>query len=200
MATLTPAQKRVVDFLRGFIARRGYSPTLEEIARGLGVTKPTAQTYVRILVGKKVLRQQRYAHRSLELVEGAGRQHQHLPLLGRIAAGKPIEAVEDPEWVDLAETLDLLPGKSFYLLQVSGDSMVGDGIFDGDYAVVEERQAAENGDTVVAVLGDGTATLKRFYREPRRVRLEPRNPKLRPIYARDVSIRGVVRGVVRSMR
>jgi repressor LexA len=200
MATLTPAQKRVMDFLRNFITRRGYAPTLEEIASGVGVTKATAQTYVRILVGKKVLRRQRYAHRSIELVEAAASQPRCLPLLGRIAAGKPIEAVENPEWVDLAETLDLLPGKSFYLLQVSGDSMIDDGIFDGDYAVVEERQSADNGDTVVAVLGDGTATLKRFYREPRRVRLDPRNPKLKPIYARDVSIRGVVRGVVRSLR
>ena len=201
MVTLTPAQKRVVDFLREFIARRGFAPTLEEIALGLGISKPTAQTYVATLVRKKVLRKRRYEHRSLEINPDAFGETsaRRLPLLGRVAAGKPIEAIEEPEWVDLAEALDLRPGQSFYLLEVAGDSMVDDGIQDGDYVVVQERQTADNGDTVVAVMDDGTATLKRFYREERRVRLEPRNPKLKPIYARDVAIRGVVKGIVRSV-
>lgn len=201
MATLTPAQKRVVEFLRDFIARKGFAPTLEEIARALGIGKPTAQDYIRTLVRKKVLRKRRYEHRSIEIAEDAlaGTSARRLPLLGRVAAGKPIEAVEDPEWVDLGEALDLRPGQSFFLLEVAGDSMIDDGIEDGDYVVVEERQTAQDGDTVVALLDDGTATLKRFYRERGRVRLEPRNPRLAPIYARDVSIRGIVKGIVRTL-
>jgi len=119
---------------------------------------------------------------------------------GRVAAGEPIEAIEETEWVDLGDVLGISAARrSLYLLEVKGDSMIEDGIFDGDLVVVEPRQTATNGETVVALLDDGTATLKRFYKERRRIRLEPRNEKLKPIYVRNVRIRGVVKGVVRSL-
>ncbi|HUW57971.1 MAG TPA: transcriptional repressor LexA [Planctomycetota bacterium] len=202
MTTLTPRQLDVVDMVRQFRTSRGISPTLEEIAATFHVTKATAQDYVRTLCDKKVLRRRRYAHRSLEVNESAlvDEQSRRLPLVGRVAAGAPIEAIEEREWVDVGDVLGISAARrSLYLLEVKGDSMIDDGIFDGDLVVVEPRQTATNGETVVALLDDGTATLKRFYREKRRIRLQPRNEKLKPIYTRHVTIRGVVTGVVRSL-
>ena len=202
MVSLTPRQLEVVDMIRKFRTKKRHSPTLEEIAATFHVTKATAQDYVETLCDKKVLRRRRYEHRSLEVVEHAlaDEQSRRLPLAGRVAAGEPIEAIEEKEWVDLGDVLGISAARrSLYLLEVKGDSMIEDGIFDGDLVVVEPRQTATNGETVVALLDDGTATLKRFYKEKRRIRLEPRNPKLKPIYARDVRIRGVVTGVVRSL-
>ena len=202
MVPLTPRQLEVVDMIRQFRSSRGISPTLEEIAATFHVTKATAQDYVGTLCDKKVLRRRRYEHRSLEVVEHAlaDEQSRRLPLAGRVAAGEPIEAIEETEWVDLGDVLGISAARrSLYLLEVKGDSMIEDGIFDGDLVVVEPRQTATNGETVVALLDDGTATLKRFYKERRRIRLEPRNEKLKPIYVRNVRIRGVVKGVVRSL-
>ena len=202
MPTLTPRQLEVVEMIRHFRQQKRHSPTLEEIAAKLHVTKATAQGYVRTLCDKKVLRKRRYAHRSIEVIEGAlaDEQSRRLPLVGRVAAGAPIEAVEDKEWVDVGDVLGLTRARrSLYLLEVKGDSMIEDGIFDGDYVIVEQRQTARNGETVVALLSDGTATLKRFYKEKRRIRLEPANERLKPIYRRDVRIRGVVKGVVRPL-
>ena len=203
MANLTPSQLRVVEFIRRFRAKRGYAPTLDEIASQLGVTKATVQSYLRTLAAKGVVRRRRYEHRSLEVVEQAlpeAERGRTLPLVGRVAAGEPIEAIEEREWVDVGDVLGLAGARrSLYMLQVKGDSMIDDGIFDGDYVIVEERSSADNGETVVALLSDGSATLKRFYREKNRIRLQPANAKLKPIYVRDVTIRGVVRGVVRSL-
>lgn len=202
MPPLTPRQLAVVDFVRRFRARRRHSPTLQEIAATFRVTKATAQGYVRTLCDRKILRKSRYVHRSIEVVETAlaDDQSRRLPLAGRIAAGEPIEAVEDTEWVDVGDVLGLDRARgSLYLLQVTGDSMIDDGIFDGDYVIVEARRTAADGETVVALLEDGSATLKRFYREKRRIRLEPRNERLKPIYTRNVTVRGVVKGVVRSL-
>jgi len=190
---LTPKRLRALDFIRGFIGERGYSPTLSEIASGLGLSKPGAQVLVRALERAGAVRKKRYAHRSIEPV------NEGIKLLGIVAAGSPIEAIEEPEEIDLGWEGE---GKGeLYALLVRGDSMVDDGILDGDYVVVEARRDARDGETVVAMLDDGTATLKRLYREParRRVRLEARNPRMRPIYARDVRVRGVVRAVVRKL-
>ena len=213
MATLTPNQLRVVEIIRSFTASRGYSPTLDEIAARLGVIKPTVQQYLRALEEKGVIRRKRYSHRSIEIVEPRNRggsgdpprqrrapSREALPLVGRIAAGKPIEAVETHEEVDLAELLRIAPGRETFLLRVKGDSMIGDGILDGDYVVVEKRATASDGETVVALLPDGLATLKRFYREKGRVRLQPANPKMKPMRFKDVTVQGVVRGVVRMVR
>ena len=119
-----------------------------------------------------------------------------LPLLGKIAAGRPLEAMEENEPVDVVDLCQL--ERASYALQVKGDSMIEDGIFDGDYVLVEKRNDARNGETVVAILENNEATLKRFYRQKNRFKLEPANAALEPIYTDKVEIRGVVVGVVRG--
>jgi len=200
MSRLTPNQSRVLECIEEFIGENGYSPTLDEIANRLGVRKPTVQQYLAALEAKGVITRKRYAHRSIEVVSG-GREARgtRLPLLGMIAAGEPIEAIEDREMVDVADALGIGRDRELFLLRVKGDSMIDDGIFDGDYVVVEKRNTAENGATVVALLPDGTATLKKFYRETGRIRLQPANPRMKPLYAREVVIQGIVRGVFRPV-
>ncbi len=202
MNTLTPTQTKVLAFIRRFTDRHGYAPTLEEIARHFGVIKATVQQYLRALEDKGIITRQRYVHRSIEIVapEFTSSRGEVLPLLGRIAAGEPIEAIEVKEMVDVGDVLGLQADRELFLLQVKGDSMVEDGIFDGDYVVVEKREVAEDGETVVALLPDGSATLKRFYREKGRIRLQPANPKLKPMYTKKVTIQGVVRGVIRPLK
>jgi repressor LexA len=198
---MTPKQLKVVLYAGEFISEHGYSPTLDEIADGLGVAKPTVQQYLRALEAKGVISRQRYAHRSIEIVDPdyAPRGRAALPLLGRIAAGEPIEAVEVPEMVDIGDALGLGRDSDLFLLEVKGDSMVEEGICDGDYVIVEKRETAQNGQTVVALLPDNTATLKKLYKERRRVRLQPAHPDMEPIYAAEVAIQGVVRGVFRPL-
>ena len=201
MEQLTPRQRDVLRTIADFVEWNGYAPTLEEIARQMRIGKPTAQQYIRALEQKGALRRKRYAHRGIEVVRSESiTKRTELPILGRIAAGRPLEAVEAREVVDIAGVLGLEMGKDVYLLQVRGDSMVEEGIFDGDYVVVERREMAENGQTVVALLEDGSVTLKKFYREKGRVRLQPAHPAMQPIYAKRVTIQGVVRGVVRSVK
>ncbi len=201
MDPLTPNQLKVVEFIRSFTERQGYAPTLDEIARHFRVIKPTVQQYITLLEEKGIIIRKRYAHRSIEIVAPAfsGGSGQELPLVGRIAAGEPIEAIETTEMVDVGDVLGLRSGKKF-LLQVKGNSMVEDGIFDGDHVVVEIRQTAENGDTVVALLPDGNATLKKFYKEKNRIRLQPANPNLKPMFVKEVVIQGVVKAVIRSLK
>jgi len=200
MAPLTPRQLQVVRFIRDFIQGHDYAPTMQEIAQGVRISKPTAQQYLRALEDKGVIRRRRYAHRSIELLWDEEADASALPLVGRIAAGGPIEAIEDRELVNLVDALGVRKGRDHFLLRVKGDSMIGDGIFDGDYVVVEKRNTAQNGETVVALLPDGDATLKKFYREADHIRLQPANPGMGPIYAKDVTIQGVVKGVFRSVR
>ncbi|MFC1672224.1 transcriptional repressor LexA, partial [Planctomycetota bacterium] len=192
MSTLTPNQIRVTTFIRNFMESAGYAPTLDEIADGLGVTKPTIQQYLAAIEEKGVIRRKRYTHRSIEITDPDFMSAAGTPLLGRIAAGQPIEAVESETLVDIADILDLDGGRSQFLLQVEGNSMIEDGIFDGDFVVVEKARRAENGQTVVALLPDGNATLKRFYKEKQRIRLQPANPDLKPIYVKKVTIQGIV--------
>ena len=200
MEHLTPGQLKVLEFIRHFSERHGYSPTLDEIARHFRIIKPTVQQYLKALEQKGVIRRKRYAHRSIEIVASESGKSMELPLLGRIAAGEPIEAIEAAEMVDVGTVLDLKVGRGLFLLQVKGDSMIEDGIFDEDYVVVEKQEVAENGDTVVALLPDSTATLKRFYRETSRIRLQPANPNLRAMYVKEIIVQGVVKGVIRSLK
>ena len=201
MKQLTPRQREVLRFIEEFIEWNDYAPTLEEVARHMGVSKPTAQQYVQALEQKEAIRRTRYAHRSIEPARpGAQAASTELPLLGRIAAGQPFEAFEHREVVNIADALGVKSRASTFLLQVKGDSMVEDGILDGDYVVVEKRQTARNGETVVALLEDKTVTLKRFYREKDRIRLQPANPTMQPIYVKEVTIQGVLRGVLRLVK
>lgn len=196
---LTRRQRDILEFLKDYVDRQGISPTLEEIAEHFGVNKVTVFGHVAEMERKGVLkRRARGVSRGLEIVDQESSEPHgtpSLPVLGKIAAGAPIETIEEPEQLDLGA---LIPeGRDVYALEVTGTSMIEDAIADGDIVLIERRETARNGETVVAVLPDGEATLKRFYREDGRIRLQPANSTMEPIYADDVEIRGVVCGVVR---
>jgi len=199
--SLTRRQRDILEFFAAYRRDQGISPTLEEIAVSLGVNKVTIFGHVAELERKGVLvRAARGISRGLQLAasepEPAGsRSSTTIAVLGRIAAGRPIEAIEDAEELDLADLLP--PGRECYALRVKGDSMIEDGIRDGDVVLIERRVEAKNGETVVAVLADEECTLKRFYREKNRIRLQPSNAALKPMYVTSVEIRGVVVGVIR---
>lgn len=196
--TLTPRQVEILILIRDTRRKYGYSPTLQEIADELGVSKITIFEHVEALAAKGMLVRHSYRARSLELTSSVHLPDERpsmLPLVGRIAAGKPIETFETPDTVDLESLYSSRhPVRS---LKVVGDSMIDEHIRSGDYVVYEERSSAKNGDTVVALLDDGESTLKKFYKEKGRVRLQPANPKFEPIYVKNVEIQGVVIGVVR---
>ena len=197
-APLTRRQRQILDFYRAYHAENGMSPTLEEIAERFGVNKVTVFGHVAELERKGVLKRSAPGvSRGLQIVEQeGGTPPASLPILGNIAAGSPIEAIEVSETFDLGELIP--PGREVYALRVQGDSMIEDAIADGDIVVVERRSHAQDGETVVAVLPDGEATLKRFYREDDNTfRLQPANAAMEPIRVPDVEVRGVVIGVVR---
>ncbi len=200
---LTRRQRDILDFLREYTEREGLSPTLEEIAQHFGVNKVTVFGHVAELERKGVIeRAAPGISRGLRIVEeedpsttttevGTG-----VSILGRIAAGAPIEAIEAPETLDLN---DLVPrDRDVCALRVRGDSMIEDSIRDGDLVLIERRTTARNGETVVAILDGEEATLKRYYRENGRVRLQPANSNMEPILVDEVEIRGVLIGVVRQ--
>lgn len=203
---LTPKQLFILRRINDLRLARGYSPSMQELADELGVSKVTIFEHVEALIKKGALRRQPHKARSLEPTSQAQQlpdeqRRTRLPLVGSIAAGKPIEAVEDREYLDLEE---LFPasgaGKNNFVLRVQGDSMIDEHIREGDFVIVERRNTALNGQTVVALLPDGQATLKKYYREKDHVRLQPANEKYEPIRVKQVQIQGVVIGVVRSYR
>jgi repressor LexA len=195
-APLTRRQRDILDFFEAYSGKHGISPTLEEIAGALGVNKVTVFGHVAELERKGFLsRSARGVSRGLQIKARVPRSGTRIPVLGKIAAGRPIEAIEDAEELDLHDLLP--PGRECYALHVRGDSMIEDGIRDGDIVLVEQRAEARNGETVVAVLPGEETTLKRYYKERNRVRLQPANAALEPLYVREVEIRGVVVGVIR---
>ena len=200
---LTEKQIRVLRYFRDYRNDHGISPTLEEAAEALGVSKITIFEHLNQLARKGAIHRDKAKARSVAILwDPDARQEpavrSSLPILGIIAAGRPIEAVEEGEELEISE---LVPtGEGIYLLRVRGKSMIEDHIDDGDLVVVERRETAENGDIVVAILEEEEATLKRFYRENNRIRLQPANPNMEPIYVDSVTLRGVVRGVIRRFR
>ena len=205
---LTTKQNEIVRFIWSYRRRRGMAPTLAEIAGGLGVSKITVHEHVGLLAKKGALKKEKYQSRSLTLsrpvvreIESVERERGSsggtLPLLGQIAAGSPIEAIEDAGELDVAATLRLEDAS--YALRVRGDSMIDDGIHDGDYVLVERRTNPRDGETVVAVLDANEVTLKRFYHEKDGYRLAPANARLKPVHVakRRLEIRGVVVGQLR---
>lgn len=198
---MTKKQKELLDYLQKYIDRHGYAPTLDEIATHFHLSSlATVHKHLSNLEDKGLIRRKWNFSRAIELSPPtAQRIAVELPLLGRVAAGRPIEALEDAGST-IAVPEEFLRGGNTYALRVVGESMIDDGILDGDYLVVEERPVPENGETVVAVI-DGEATVKRFYREKgSRVRLQPANQNMRPILvsAKDVAVRGVVVAVLRK--
>lgn len=198
---LTPKQLRILTLIRDYQRKHGYSPTMQEIAEVLGVTKVTVFEHVTGLEKKGLLRRSRHRARSLELTSRAvfpDESRTALPLVGHIAAGNPIEAIQSREEIDLQDMFTARSGA--YVLKVRGDSMIDEHIRDGDYVVVERREDPRNGETVVALLEDGEATLKKFYKEGGRICLQPANPAFKPIYVENVKVQGVVIGVLRTYR
>jgi len=200
--TPTRRQMEILRFLRDYRDRHGYSPTMQEIADFFGLSKVTVFEHIGALERKGLLlRGAKHKARSLrispEVTFPDETRPTRIPLVGQIAAGAPLEAIEDRQSLDLEEMFSR-PGETF-CLRVVGDSMIDEQICDGDYVICERRQEARNGETVVALLEDGQATLKKFYREKGQIRLQPANPNFKPIYVRDVQIQGVVVGVIRKL-
>ncbi len=204
MATprLTPKQKQVLDFIRQYWDRHGVAPTQQEIAHRFGFRSlGTVQNYLKRLEAEGVLERRWNGKRSLRVVETQpGRSAAELPLLGTVAAGRPIEAVEVPDTFEVPAPM--AAGGERFVLRVRGDSMVEDGILDGDYLVVERRPTARPGETVVALV-DGEATVKRFHPVPGGVELRPANAAMEPIRVepdQELRIVGRVVGVIRFCR
>lgn len=199
LKTLTRRQKQLLDFLEKEIARNGYAPTLEEIGAEFGLTSlATVHKHLSNLEEKGLIKRHAGRSRAVELLPQQTRVAGiELPLLGLAAAGEPIEAMLHDEVVTVPE--EMVRKEESFVLRISGESMRDDGILDGDLVVVESRQTAENGATVVAVL-NGEATVKRFFREKGgRVRLQPANDRFPPILCHqgDLEIRGVIVGLMR---
>ncbi len=197
---LTRRQREVLDVIREFIERHGYSPSLEEVGVTLGLASvATVHKHVSLLVEKGYLRRIWNQNRSIELVDEEPSSLTRVPLCGSIAAGLPLEAVPTEETI--AVPAAMISGRApSYALRVQGNSMIDEQIRDGDLVIVEQRSEATNGETVVALIDGADATLKRFYLEGDTVRLQPANPEMEPILvpARDVSLQGVVVGVIRT--
>jgi repressor LexA len=199
---LTRRQREIYDYVCDFVANRGYSPSLEEIGKRFGLTSvATVHKHIQHLVDKGYLQKAWNRSRSVEPVprEDGAAGVCLLPILGSVAAGQPIEAVEEGERVAVPETLRGRASDCF-VLRVRGESMIEDQIADGDMVVVEKRAEARNGETVVAMIDGSEATLKRFYRKGPVVKLVPANATMKPIElpAERVQIAGVIKGLLRQ--
>ncbi|HEX8813317.1 MAG TPA: transcriptional repressor LexA [Terracidiphilus sp.] len=209
---LTRRQKQVYDFISGFVDRNGYSPSYEEIANGLGLSSlATVHKHIGNLEQKELLRRDYNRSRSIDVLKPRGRMKQafavaaaaaaessmSLPLMGRIAAGRPLEALENPESISLS---DFTRSKEVYVLQVAGESMQDEHIVNGDYVLVEKTKSARDGEIVVALVNGSDATLKRIYVEGNKIRLQPSNAAMQPIVvpAATVQVQGRVIGVLRK--
>lgn len=202
-ATLYNRQRQLLEFITQFIARYGYSPTLKEIGDALGMHSPaTVHEHVDLLRQKGFIRKLDGTARGIELVEentrSSGKSGIELPVLGFIAAGKPLEPYTDPNFYMSVAPSMLSSNKSSYILQVKGTSMIEDGIMDGDFVVIQHQQDAQNGDIVVALLPNGLATLKRIYFEKERIKLMPANATMAPIFTTHVKIQGKCVGLIRK--
>lgn len=203
---LTKRQREIYDFISHFVAKNGYSPSFEEIGDGMGLSSlATVHKHLTNLERKGMLKRDYNRSRSIDVIQPKGKMKQEmmlnpagsLPLMGRIAAGQPIEALESPATISLN---DVTRSKDVFVLQVTGDSMQDEHIVDGDYVMVERMKTANNGEIVVALVDGTDATLKRMYREGDRIRLQPSNAMMKPIMvpAAAVQIQGRVIGVLRK--
>ncbi len=199
MLPLTKRQREILDYLNEFIEHHGYAPSLEEIGRRFGLSSlATVHKHLTNLQEKGFIKRAWNRSRSVELMPTRlGRGAFELPLLGHVAAGVPIEAVVSSETVSVPE--DLVGKRDTYALRVRGESMIDEQIRDGDVVIVEDRKTAENGETVIALLQGSDVTLKKFYRDNGRIRLQPANDSMRPLVVDpdQVQVQGVVIGVMR---
>jgi len=199
---LTPKQLSIMRMIRDSRLNHGFSPTMQEIADELGISKVTVFEHVGALERKGLLvRGRKHTARSLQVspeFRFPDERPTRLPLAGRIAAGVLHEAVEQRERVDFSEMFNAR-NKNLFVLQVQGDSMIDDLISDGDFVVVHKQRTARKGQIVVAMTDEGEATLKRWFPEKNRIRLEPANSNMKPIYVKNARLLGVVVGVVRRV-
>ncbi len=198
MKGYTQRQRGILLFIAEYQREHGVSPTMEEIGDRFGVHRVTVFQHLNALERRGALRRSPQLARSVEILDPEFAPESRVRILGSIAAGRPIEAVEDPETLDPAEVLP--PDGEHYALRVKGESMVEDAICDGDLVVVRRTSQARNGQVVVAIVGDNEATLKRYWRQPDgRIRLEPANRTMKPIVVDEAEVRGVVVSVIRRL-
>jgi repressor LexA len=202
--TLYNKERQTLEFITQFIQRFGYAPTLKEIGNALGMNSvATVHEHLDKLRHKGYIKKLDGTSRGIEIVSEKYRAGTHstaveLPVLGYIAAGEPLEPYTDPNFYMSVAPSMISTGKSSYILQVKGTSMIDDGILDGDYVVIQHQQDAQNGDIVVALLPNGLATLKRIFFEKERIKLMPANSQMSPIFTTHVKIQGKVVGVIRK--
>jgi repressor LexA len=199
LSQLTERQREIYDFIKEKISSRGYGPTVREIGNAFRIKSPNGvMCHLKALEKKGIINRQGFSARAIQLV-GYKPGAFTMPLVGQVAAGSPTQAIEQADQLELN---DLFAGSANFALKVKGHSMIDDHIEDGDYVVIKPAQTARNGERVVAMV-DGEATLKRFHKERNRIRLDPANSSMRPIYLdsnRDVRILGLLVGVLRKCR
>ncbi|MDO8684197.1 MAG: transcriptional repressor LexA [Armatimonadota bacterium] len=200
---LTQRQRQIMQCIVHHIEAHGYPPTVREIGEAVSLSSSsTVHAHLRKLEDKGLIKRDAILTRAIKVVTGGASAHKpkrmlNLPLVGQVAAGKPILAVEDIEDV-FPIPQDFMSGEDGFMLRVKGDSMIDDGIHSGDYVIVRKQPAADNGDTVVAMV-DNEATVKRFYKEENRIRLQPANSQMQPMYFDNVEVIGKVVGLMRKM-
>ena len=205
----SPRQREILEFVNSHVDAHGYPPTVREIGQAVGLTSPsTVHAHLARLEESGLIRRDPTKPRALEVIDG-GRSREHaqtvaapsrssvLPLFGDVAAGTGL--VADDRIEDMVAVPDQLCSGADFLLTVKGDSMINAGILDGDFVVVRKQEDARNGEIVVALVGDEDATVKRFYREAGRVRLQPENDDMPPMYPDQVTILGTVKAVLRRL-
>jgi repressor LexA len=191
---LTNRQQAIYDFIKDKILNRGYGPTVREIGTGFKIRSPNGvMCHLKALEKKGLITREAHMSRAIQIAEPLTKTS--LPLKGRIAAGSPREAIEQDDTIDFSK---LFGSDNQFCLKVNGDSMIEAQIADGDYVVVKKQKTCRDGDIVVALVDREEATLKRFYKEHNRIRLEPANSSMQPIYSNDVQVLGIVTGVIRQ--
>jgi len=200
-AVIYKRERDLLEFISQFMQKRGFAPTLAEICDGLGLRSPaTVHEHIQNLIDKGVLKKSEGVRRGLEIVDqkvmGWVQNIVEIPLVGRIAAGSPIEAINDHTSV-VSVPPDMIGKKKCFALLVRGQSMVDAAILDGDFVICEETSEAANGEIVVALIKENFATLKRFFKEEDHIRLEPANSSMHPIITKNATIQGRVVGVIR---
>ncbi|MBU0686894.1 MAG: transcriptional repressor LexA [Candidatus Margulisbacteria bacterium] len=193
---LNEKQQKILDYIKTCIKEKGYPPSIREICRAFKFSSPRAgQKYLEALEAAGYIVRESVS-RGIKVISDAASSAVTLPFLGYIAAGAPIQVVEEREEIEVPGAL--VGRRPCYVLQVKGNSMIEDHIVNGDFIVVEQRDTADDGEVVVALVNNEAATLKRLYREKTRVRLEPANSEMEPIYVKDVAVQGIVRGLFRK--
>jgi len=196
---LTKRQKQIFDYIKKFIKAKSYAPSLDEIRRHFRLSsKSTIYQHIEALKIKGYLAKLDHRARAIEILENKKTKLAEIPLLGTIAAGEPIEAIENPDTILVPQDYIGKYG-DYYALRVQGNSMIDQGVFDGDTVIIREQKTADNGQMVVAIIDDNQATLKKIYQEKDRIRLQPANPSLFPIYRKEVEIRGIVAQIIRNL-